>query len=139
MPSVMNLFAEAVRRTQEHAEISSYELMRMIGERIGREISKKLTSDNFDDLLEEIADLFEKLDLGDAEIIRGRPAILKKTDCLACEKIPDTGVKVPCAFNEGLIKAIIDTKLKVKSTVKFLESGGGGYGQNYCKYEIKLE
>jgi uncharacterized protein len=73
--------------------------------------------------------------LGSIKLVALNPVTILMDDCYNCYGMEKAGKPI-CAFDEGLLKAIFELKLKRKTTVKEVECNGTGHG--YCKFIILM-
>lgn len=131
----MNTIFRSLRYTMDSLGADTTPLLYMMGEQVGNELSRKIGSENLDDLLVEVANFWEKNRLGEIEIIKKKPLTFVVKDCYACSDMPNVG-KTLCAFDEGVLKSIFDNKLHTKSTVKEIECFGTGH--NNCRFVVLM-
>lgn len=127
----INLIFRSIRYKFDSLGIEIAPVLHTIGEQIGLEISKKMSSTNIDGTLGEIADFWRKHRLGEVEVVQKNPLIFIVHNCYACSDMPDIG-KTLCAFDEGILESIFSYRLSAKCIVKETECSGSGFG--HCKF-----
>ncbi len=138
-PSLVDIFAPALKRLQRVCGVSSELLLQKVAETLGQELAKAMTSTSLDSIIEELGSLFDSLRLGKVTIETGNPQItLNINECLGCEQVPDAADYANCVLREGILKAIFDERLGVNSNVKLLQSRGTEFGAKTCKFAIRL-
>lgn len=95
-------------------------------------ISKKIKGSRFDDVLKELAGIWEKLNLGTVELADANKIRVK--DCYQCGHMPDVG-KPLCPSDAGIIAGVLDKTTGKKHSVKEIKCWGTGY--DFCEFEIK--
>lgn len=136
LPSMTAQFSGAIKQLQEYSGIPSHFIMLMIGEEIGHGISKKFTSNDIDDLLDKLSKLWKNIGLGEMEVQRQKPLILKIYGCIGCDNRNAPEKRVGCELYEGVMKAIFDDKLNLRVNFRLIESIGRGTGFNICTFEM---
>ncbi len=129
----MNAIFRSLRYMTDSFGADARPMLRLMGEQIGDELSKKFRAENVDALLDEISDFWKMNQLGELEVIENIPLTFIVKNCYECSNMPDVG-KTLCAFDEGMLKSIFDNRLHKKSTVKEIECPGTGY--DHCKYVV---
>ena len=125
-------------------EMIPLDALRALGEKVGHAISKEMDSKDTEGLLKELSEFFERNQLGKLEInvfkehkgVGEYRLIYTVQDCYDCKDSPNVG-KTLCAFDEGLVKSILENKADAVSDVKETECYGTGH--DYCKFEIVLK
>ena len=127
---------KSLHYTFDSLGLNAEPLLRLMGERIGYEISKKMTSGNIEDLLGEIGQFRKENNLGMLEVLQKTPLTIKITECYICSGMPEVG-KTLCSLDEGILKAIIDYRLNVNTEVEEIECFGTGH--KHCKYSVQIK
>ena len=138
LPYEIDTFSFVIRAVQGYSGVESEKILRMIGADMGHAVSQKLEASNVEQLLEEIGELSRDLKIGEMEVTQETPIQLTFRRCLGCDQIPGPGQSVHCPFREALLKTVIDAKLGVNSTVKFLGSSGSEWGMKDCRFQVDL-
>lgn len=95
-------------------------------------VSKQIKDSKLEDVLKELADMWDKLKLGTIEFA-GENKIRVK-DCYQCEHMPDVG-KTLCPSDAGIIAGVLDKTIGRRHSVKETKCWGTGY--NFCEFEIE--
>lgn len=138
-PSLVDIFAPALRRLQRVSGVSSELLFQRIAETLGQELAKAMTSTSLDSVIDELEVLFDSLGLGKISVEKNNSDLtLTINQCLGCEQVPDAEGYANCALREGILKSIFDERLGVNSNVKLLGSHGTEFGAKTCQFAIRL-
>ncbi len=129
----MNAIFRALRYITDSFGADARPMLRLMGEQIGKELSKRFRAEDIDGLVEEISEFWKKNQLGEIEVIEKNPLTFIVKNCYECSNMPDIG-RTLCVFDEGLLKSIFDTRLHKKSTVREVECSGTGY--EHCKFIV---
>ncbi len=127
----IRLIFNAVRYGLESLGINTQPVLRIIGRQIGEEIADTMTSNNLNDLLNEIAQFWSAHRLGTMSKIEEQ--LIKIEDCFDCGLMPNVGRSL-CALDEGMLEAILDIRLNKVSTVREIKCCG--LGDPYCTFSI---
>lgn len=95
-------------------------------------ISKQVKGSSLEGVLEELAYIWKKLNLGTVELADANKIRVK--DCYQCGHMPDVG-KPLCPSDAGIIAGVLDKKTGKKHSVKEIKCWGTGY--DFCEFEIK--
>ncbi|MDW7733250.1 MAG: V4R domain-containing protein [Methanolobus sp.] len=95
-------------------------------------ISKQIKSSSLEGVLEELADIWKKLNLGAVELADANRIRVK--DCYQCGHMPDVG-KPLCPSDAGIIAGVLDKTIGKKHSVKEIKCWGTGY--DICEFEIE--
>jgi predicted hydrocarbon binding protein len=131
IPGMTN--ATAVTLSPELAEP-----IRNTGKLIGSQIlSEFIKSTDLKGILLEIKNLLEITKFGSIEVekIEENEAAFKVYECADCGGLPNVGRPL-CAYDEGMIEAILETKLGRRVEVE--ETHCFGTGHNFCRFEVKI-
>ncbi|MEE8401976.1 MAG: V4R domain-containing protein [Candidatus Hydrothermarchaeaceae archaeon] len=121
----------------ESCGINTHPALRTAGRRIGMEISSLFKADDIEGLFKEISNFWHVHGIGKVRVLKMDPEIeISSENCFYCKNMPNVG-RTLCALDEGMIEAIINSRLGVKSCVKEVECSG--LGHNRCKFTIRLE
>lgn len=132
----MRSLFRAMRYVIEAMGIDTKPALQLTGREIGIELAKLMRATEPIALLKEIASFWEANKMGKISIIKATlPIEIIIENCYECGGMPNVGTAL-CALDEGLISALLDEKLGVKSTVKEKECWGLGY--NHCRFTIEL-
>lgn len=95
-------------------------------------ISKQIKGSSLEGVLEELADIWKKLNLGTVELADASKIRVK--DCYQCGHMPDVG-KPLCPSDAGIIAGVLDKTIGKKHSVKEIKCWGTGY--DFCEFEIE--
>jgi predicted hydrocarbon binding protein/DNA-binding HxlR family transcriptional regulator len=109
-------------------------VLKDIGKQIGREIARRMKSNQVEGIITEVKEFFTQHELGDLNVYSLHPVTLIIKDEYDCSKAPDVG-RTLCLMNEGILEAIFETRLGVPARVTKAETFGSGL--NFCKYVIE--
>lgn len=130
----MRSLFRTMRYITEAMGINAKPALKLTGREIGRELAKLMKSTVPEELLNELANFWETHRMGHITIIRAQlPFEIVIENCYECGGMPDVGSTL-CSLDEGLISAILDEKLGVKSVVKELECCGSGHP--HCRFTV---
>ncbi|MBI2184212.1 MAG: hypothetical protein HYU39_04550 [Thaumarchaeota archaeon] len=139
LPDAVAIFAKVVSRMQEYSGLSSCELLSGVGEQVGRCLSRKMKSNDLNGLLEELAGVRLDLGLGEMDVQKKDPVVVKVYGCTGCVQMPDSEGKTQCPFGEGLLSGVVMGKLGLETVVKLTESVGRGTGYNVCTFVVSMK
>ncbi len=120
LPSMMDYYGPVITKTQHYADVSTEELMRLIGRVIGQKTTKMFKANTPDELVFEFAQLWTELGIGRIELEKTNPITFTVHDCMICDQFPGLGETSPCAFHEGFFDAILKAKVGTNLTIKQL-------------------
>ena len=112
--------------------------IREIGKTVGSIIVASLVkSTDLGGCINEIAKIIELAKLGITQVTKfsNDRFMLRVGECADCGGIPDLGRPL-CAFDEGLIEGTIESKVKIKVSVR--EDECVEEGLKYCDFEIRV-
>ena len=109
-------------------------VLKDIGRQIGKEISKRMKSNNVEGIIGEVKEFFKIHELGEVNVYALHPVTLIIKDEYDCSKAPDVG-KTLCLMNEGILEAIFETRMGMPARVTKAETFGSSF--NFCKYVIE--
>lgn len=126
----------AIKSVIQTAEIDADGVLFNIGEELGKEVfSERIEGDILKDILEEVARIWEELDLGRIKLAMDSTCVkIRVFECFDCGGTPNIG-RTFCFFDTGIITGILNTKLNGNYSVKEVKCSGTGY--EYCEFEIK--
>jgi len=131
-------FSFVIKAIQAYAGTDTEKLLRMIAAEMGHDLSRKMATSELGELLAEVGRLMDGLRLGEMAVTNPEPLEIRFHGCLGCDQIPGPGQEIYCPFRESLLKTVIDDKLAVDSSVKFLGSEGSEWGTKDCTFRIDL-
>jgi len=106
-------------------------MTKIMGEKVGHELSKKITGQTPHEIIVEINNFFTKHRLGKTIIVTEEPFVFLIADCIGCTKEKSIA-KTLCSFNEGVVKAVVEEKLGKNIIV---QAGKEGKSAS-CKYVV---
>ncbi|GAF82739.1 unnamed protein product [marine sediment metagenome] len=127
-------FTSSIKPLQEYSGVDSHSMLLRIGEEIGYGISRRLSSNNMNDLLNEMDRLWKKLSLGEVEIQKDDPLTFKIYGCQVCGSTLGQQKRIGCELYEGVMNAILRERLKMHLNVKLVDTIGWGTGFNICTF-----
>ncbi|MEM2924512.1 MAG: MEDS domain-containing protein [Methanocellales archaeon] len=131
----MRSLFRAMRYITQAIGIDIKPVLKLTGREVGRELAGLMHATEPIALIKEIASFWESNKMGKLTILKSQPPIeIIIENCYECGGMPNVGTTL-CALDEGLISAILDEKLGVKSTVREKECWGTGY--NHCRFTIE--
>ncbi len=133
--NLMRSLFRAMRYITQAIGLDIKPALQLTGREIGREFAKLMRTTEPIALIKEIASFWEVNRMGKISIVKAQPPFeIIIENCYECDGMPNIGTTL-CALDQGLIGAILDEKLGVKSTVKEKECWGSGY--NHCRFTIE--
>lgn len=131
----MRSLFRAMRYIAQAMGMDTKPALRLTGREIGRELARLMHATEPIGLIKEIASFWESNRMGKISIVKSHlPFEIIIENCYECCGMPNVGTTL-CALDEGLISALLDEKLGVKSTVKEKECWGSGY--THCRFTIE--
>ncbi|MDR7666345.1 V4R domain-containing protein [Methanosarcina sp. Z-7115] len=115
--------------------IDNAPIVKMIGKDIGRSLSPIFESENFEELLKEIADFLEFHGNCRISVLLKDSAALQVEDNFKARLMPVSG-KPFCTLREGMIEGILTGKLEKEYRV--LETECYGTGHKHCFFKITI-
>ncbi|MGY8755206.1 MAG: V4R domain-containing protein [Candidatus Poseidoniales archaeon] len=113
------------------------EIMRTVGQRIGRELALELREEVDDkSFWKKLATQWEKLGMGNLEIDMVPPTIVTVKESSKCEKSPTIG-PILCHMDEGVLEGILKERHGVD--VKASERACTSKGQDHCLFELQID
>lgn len=123
--STVAFFSPAVNPLQRQFHISSKELMRRLGEEMGRKASENIKATDLRGVLNHLSETWRKLVLGKFEVVDENPLTIRISDCTVCGQIPELGRMFECSFHEGFITGLLTHRLG-RSVKVWQEAGVSG-------------
>ncbi|MEM2934712.1 MAG: helix-turn-helix domain-containing protein [Methanocellales archaeon] len=114
----------------ESLKVNPQPILKLIGKEVGAQIAGEFKSRKINDLLREIANYWKAHNLGEVTI---HNLTITVRNCIECENMPNVNSCL-CGFIEGVLEAILDRNLNVKSSVNEVECWGTGH--DHCKFII---
>jgi sugar-specific transcriptional regulator TrmB len=108
-------------------------IAKSMSDSIGHQIAKRLKAKNEKDLVEGLAKIWKKSNIGDIHIGKKKPMTIVVKNNFDCQNKPDVG-KPTCLFSEFVIKTILDEKLGEGHKVKVIKCVG--IGDKECEFQI---
>jgi predicted hydrocarbon binding protein len=113
------------------------EIMRTVGQRIGRELALELREEVDDkSFWKKLATQWEKLGMGNLEIDMVPPTVVTVKESSKCEKSPSIG-PILCHMDEGVLEGILKERHGVD--VKASERACTSKGQDHCLFELQID
>ncbi|MEM2580254.1 MAG: hypothetical protein QW077_03315, partial [Candidatus Caldarchaeum sp.] len=97
--SSVAFFSPAVNPLQRQFSISSKELMRKLGETMGRKASESIKAPDLRAVFTHLSEIWRKLVLGKLEVVSEDPLMIRISDCTVCGQIPELGKLFECSFH----------------------------------------
>lgn len=129
----INAFLRSIRYRFDSLGIEVAPMLYQLGKDIGEVIGEKMEATDLDSAIVEIGTFWEEHNMGKIEVMEKEPLTFIVTDCYECGNMPDVG-KTLCGFDEGIIEAILFSRLKKSFRAKEVECWGTGY--THCKYVV---
>jgi len=131
----MNSLFRSIRYIFDAFGMNTEPLLKLMGENVGYEISKKIKSQDNDGVMKELSEFWAEQDLGDMRVLKKEPLTVVVKNCYQCSNMQNVGRPL-CAFDEGVIKSVLENKLDINADVRETECNGTGH--KHCKFEVKL-
>ncbi|MEM4287890.1 MAG: hypothetical protein QXV97_03665 [Candidatus Caldarchaeum sp.] len=109
--SMVAFFSPAVNPLQRQFSISSKELMRKLGEEMGRKASESFKAHDLRAVFTHLSEIWRKLVLGKLEVVSEDPLTVRISDCTICGQIPELGRLFECSFHEGFLAGLLSHRL----------------------------
>lgn len=110
--STIAFFSPAVNPLQREFGISSKDLLRRLGEEMGRQVSESIHLSDLQDVFNHLSEVWQRLVLGRLEIVSRDPLTIRISDCSICGQIPGLGRVFECSFHEGFFRGLLSHRLK---------------------------
>lgn len=121
-----------VRHGVDSFGLDIHPALKEIGRDAGKALGKNFSSENREDLLDEIAEFWKKKELGVMEVNDNTELLVK--DCFDCAGMPEVGHTL-CSLDEGMLEGIIEERLDQEVKVEEIECHGSG--EEHCKFVIE--
>jgi sugar-specific transcriptional regulator TrmB len=106
-----------------------------LGEELGMELSKKFKSNKIKPLLKEMAEFWEKNNLGTIKILKQKPLEITLENHMDCMQKKDI-VIAQCSFIKNMLGTILEQKLGMECTVQEVDCRPEH--STYCKFRLNL-
>lgn len=103
------------------------------GFKVGQTFNDQLKSPVTEDLLHNIAQFWEKNQLGRVVVENNIPLTIRVYDCFECEDLPVIG-RPACAFDSGILTSLFSQHFNQKMEVEEIKCYA--QGDDYCCFEI---
>ncbi len=110
--STIAFFSPAINPLQREFGISSKDLLRRLGEEMGRQVSESIHLSDLQDVFNHLSEVWQRLVLGRLEIVSRDPLTIRISDCSICGQIPGLGRVFECSFHEGFFRGLLSHRLK---------------------------
>ncbi len=80
-------------------------LLQQAGNKVGEDVYNDLKGEDITDLINNIAEFWQRNKLGRVELESVEPIIINAYDCFECEDLPKIG-RSACAFDSGILEAV---------------------------------
>jgi predicted hydrocarbon binding protein len=110
--STIAFFSPAINPLQREFAISSKDLLRRLGEEMGRQASESIQLADPVEVFNYLSEMWRRLVLGRLEIVSRDPLTIKISDCSICGQLPGLGRVFECSFHEGFFKGLLSHRLK---------------------------
>ncbi|RMF91037.1 MAG: ArsR family transcriptional regulator [Methanobacteriota archaeon] len=104
-----------------------------LGTEIGTVIARDMRASDLKGVIEEVKRFWESHDLGNVEVLSEKPLTFIVTNCYECSDMPNVG-RTLCAFDEGIVSAILQRRLGQPYRAKEIECAGTGH--DHCKFLV---
>lgn len=138
--STIAFFSPAVNSLQREFGISSKDLLRRLGEEMGRRASESINLANLQDVFNYLSEVWQRRVLGRLEILSRDPLTIMISDCSICGQLPGLGSVFECSFHEGFFKGLLSHRLKreVKVWQEVGVAGASGTWTRILKTDASL-
>lgn len=134
--AVLSSYDNAFRLLQNRTKITTETLLYILGEFFGKALARDISATELKDILKETFSIWEKEGFGKGIIKQYDPLTITIKGCHGCDRIPNNNDSIDCKFREGMLAAIIETKMGYKSSVKYLSSYGKLVGKKRCWFVV---
>jgi predicted hydrocarbon binding protein len=110
-PAMADYFAPGIVPLQDYLGLDSKQVMHEFGERVGRNAAAKMSGLTTDRMLEELASVRQRYDIGTLTIQSRDPMVLQISNCTVCGQLQGTGEMFECAFQEGFSQGALSESL----------------------------
>jgi len=102
---------ESSKRIFQWFRLPPKDVIQTLAEKIGREISRNMVSENLEDLLDEIARFWEENHLGELEVLKSDSVTVVLKGCYKCQYMGDEAAASICSFGQAIVQTMIDSRL----------------------------
>jgi predicted hydrocarbon binding protein len=131
-PSMTDYFAPGIIPLVKYLGLSSKQVMRELGEQIGKDAATKLSALSVDQMLGEFVQVWQTNGIGTLSVESRDPLVLQISNCTVCGQLPGTGEMFECAFHEGFFQGALSAKLGKPVTVQQSTNFEGDAG-TWCR------
>ena len=131
-PAMADYFAPGIVPLLRHLGLDSKRVMREFGEQVGWDAAAKMSNLTADQVLEELAGVWEKHGIGTLAVRSRDPFVLEISNCTVCGQLQGTGEMFDCAFHEGFIEGLLGGKLGKPVSVTQQTNNEGDAG-TWCR------
>jgi len=129
----MNYLFRSLWHLLDSFGIDAQPMLNILGESVGKQLIKKIKSDNAKGILDELTEFFKKNKLSYVKIIDESPLTFLLYDCHQCGEVRGKGVCL-CAFYLGIFHQVFPAKLGKDVIIRQLECHTKG--ADACKLVI---
>jgi hypothetical protein len=108
-------------------------ILQNAGFKVGRTFNEQLKSPVTEDLLQNIAQFWEKNSLGKVVVENNIPLTIRVYDCFECGDLPVIG-RPACAFDSGILTSIFSQHFNQEMQVDEIKCYA--QGDDYCCFEV---
>ena len=127
----MNALFRSLRSMLGSFGMDTEPMIRIMGEKVGKELSKKIQSEDKHGIITEISEFLQKHKLGRIQLVSEKPFVFVVGDCYGCG-MGTSPKKTLYSFNEGIVKSIFEEKLGEHFVVQ--ETNKDPNRKTSCKY-----
>jgi len=120
--STVAFFSPAIHPLQREFRVDSKELLRKLGEEMGRRASESIEAADLKSVLDQLSEVWSRLVLGRLEVVSRDPLTFRISNCTICGQIPRLGLFFECSFHEGFFRGLLSHRLQRE--VKIWQEGG---------------
>lgn len=110
-PAMADYFGPAIVPLLKYLGEDSKQVLRDLGEQLGRRAAARMTNLSIDQMLGEFASVWQKYRIGSLTVEGRDPLVLQISNCTVCGQLQGTGEMFECAFHEGFFEGALGERV----------------------------
>ncbi len=131
-PAMAGYFGPGITPLLKYLGLSSKQVLHEFGERVGRDVAAKLANQSLDEMLGELARIWDEYKIGKLTLETRDPFVIQISNCTVCGQLQGTGGMFECAFHEGFFQGAMSARLG-KEIVFHQETNHEGEAGTWCR------
>ena len=131
-PTMVDYFSPGIVPLLNYLGLNSKEVMHGFGEQVGRSAGAKMSSLSVREMLDELARVWRKYNIGTLSVEASDPLTLQVSNCAVCGQLQGTAETYECAFHEGFFQGALSLMTGKKVSLR-QETSYEGEAGTWCR------